>query len=153
MQALASKHYPDIKEFQINALIIKSSELLVHAVLAKINFFNAIPRALCFSWKKAVVNHIRVDEKLLEQGWYFTTSTAVFGNVINSSDSSKCSARNVFRFKGQVNKNKLLARAFSIYFMQCGCRKVKRLWVKDTHTMWNIFKMVVQHYYCWKYSK
>ena len=75
---------------------------------------------------------MRVDEKLWEQGWYFTISAAVFGNVINSSASSKCGVRNVFRFKEKLNKNKLLARAFSLYYMQGGCRKVKMLWVKDT---------------------
>ena len=96
---------------------------------------------------------MRVDEKLGEQEWYFATSTAVFGNVINSSVSSKCGAQNFFRFKEQLNKNKLLARAFLLYYMQGGCRKVKRLWVKDTQTMWNIFKLVVLHYDCWKYSK
>ena len=56
---------------------------------------------------------MRVDEKLLDKGWYFAISTAVFGNVINSS-TSKCGAQNVIRFKEQLNKNKLLARAFPL---------------------------------------
>ena len=46
--AYINRHYPDIKEFQINALIIKSSGLSVHVALAKIYIFNAFPRALCF---------------------------------------------------------------------------------------------------------
>ena len=45
-----NRYYPDIAEFQISALIIKSSELPVHAALAKISyFFNAFPRALYFA--------------------------------------------------------------------------------------------------------
>ena len=56
---------------------------------------------------------MRVDEKLLDKGWYFAISAAVFGNVINSS-TSKCGAQNVIRFKEQLNKNKLLARAFPL---------------------------------------
>ena len=36
-----NRHYPDIAEFQINALIIKSSELLsVYAALVKISYFS-----------------------------------------------------------------------------------------------------------------
>ena len=38
-------------------------------------------------------------------------------------------------------------------YMQGGCRKMKRLWVKDTQAMWKIFKLVVLNYDCWKYSK
>ena len=56
---------------------------------------------------------MRVDKKLLDKGWYFAISAAVFGNVINSS-TSKCGAQNVIRFKEQLNKNKLLARAFPL---------------------------------------
>ena len=78
---------------------------------------------------------MRVDEKLWDKGWYFAISPAVFGNVINSSTSSKCGMRNVIRFKEQLNKKKLLVRAFTLYYMQGGCRKEKRLGVKDTQTM------------------
>ena len=78
---------------------------------------------------------MRADEKLWEQGWYFAISAAVFGNVINSIASSKCGLWNVIKFKEQLNKKKLLAKAFSFYYMQGGCRKVKRLWVKDTQAM------------------
>ena len=56
---------------------------------------------------------MRVDEKPLDKGWYFAISAAVFGNVINSS-TSKCGAQNVIRFKEQLNKNKLLVRAFPL---------------------------------------
>ena len=89
------------------------------------------------------VTHIGVDEKLWEQEWYFAISAAVFGNVINSSPSSKCGAQNVVISKKQLNKKKLLARAFSLYYIQGGCKKVKRLWLKDTQTKQNIFKLVV----------
>ena len=151
---MQSKYYPDTAEFQINTWIIKSSELSVHAVPTKIYFFNALPRILCFAWKKAAVTHMRVAEKLWnKERWYFAISASVFGNVFNSSTSSKCSARNVIRFKEQLNKKKLLARAFPLYDMQGGCRKEKRLRVRDTQTMWNIFKLVVLHYIRWKYSK
>ena len=54
---------------------------------------------------------MRVDEKLLDKGWYFAISTAVFGNVINSS-TSKCGAQNVIRYKEQLNKNKLFVFLF-----------------------------------------
>ena len=54
---------------------------------------------------------MRVAEKLWDKGWYFAISPAVFGNVINSSTSSKCGMRNVIRFKEQLNKKKLLVRA------------------------------------------
>ena len=70
---------------------------------------------------------MRVDEKLWEQGWYFAISATVFGNVITSMASSKCGLGNVIRFKEQLNKKKLLAKAFSLYYMQGGYRKVKRL--------------------------
>ena len=56
---------------------------------------------------------MRVDEKLLDKGWNFAISVAVLGNVINSSNF-KCGAKNVIRFKEQLNKNKLLARAFPL---------------------------------------
>ena len=56
---------------------------------------------------------MRVDETLLDKGWYFAISAAVFGNVINSS-TSKCGAQNVIKFKEQLNKTKLLARAFPL---------------------------------------
>ena len=56
---------------------------------------------------------MRVDEKLLGKWWHFAISAAVFGNAINSS-TSKCGAQNVIRFKEQLNKNKLLARAFPL---------------------------------------
>ena len=69
---------------------------------------------------------MRVDEKLLDKGWYFAISTAVFGNVINSS-TSKCGAQNVIRFKEQLNKKKFLAIAFPLYYMQGGRRKEKSL--------------------------
>ena len=62
-------------------------------------------------------------------------STAVFGNVIKSSVSTYCGAQNVFRFKKQLNKKKLLAGAFTLYYMQGGCTKKKSLWVKDTQTV------------------
>ena len=141
-----NRRYPGIAEFQINVLIIKSSELSVYAALAKISyFFNAFPRALCFPWKKAAVNYMRVEEKFWEQGYYFAINAAVFDNVINSITPSKCGLRNVIRFKEQLNKKKLLARAISLYYMQGGCRKVKRIWVKDTQAMWNIFELVVLH--------
>ena len=78
---------------------------------------------------------MRVDEKLWDKGWYFAISPAVFGNVIDSRTSSKCGMRNVIRFKEQLNKNKLLVRAFILYYMQGGCRKEKMLGVKDTQTM------------------
>ena len=86
-------------------LIIKSSEVLVLAALAKIYFSN--PRALCFARKKTAVNYMRVEEKLLEQVCYFAISTPVFDNVINSIASSKCGLRNVTRFKEQLNKKQL----------------------------------------------
>ena len=54
---------------------------------------------------------MRVDEKLWDKGWNFAIRPAVFGNVINSSTSSKCGMRNVIRFKEQLNKKKLLVRA------------------------------------------
>ena len=57
---------------------------------------------------------MRVDEKLWDKWWYFAIRAAVFDNVINSSTSSKCGAQNVIRFKEQLNKNKLLARAFPL---------------------------------------
>ena len=41
-----NRHNPDIAESQINALIIKSSQLSVHAALAKISYFF---HALCFA--------------------------------------------------------------------------------------------------------
>ena len=119
--------------------------MLVHAVPTKIYFFNALPRTLCFAWKKAAVTHMRVDGKLWDKGWYFAIRAAIFGNIINSSTSSKCGARNVVRLKEQLNKKKLLARAFPRFYMQRECRKGKRLRVKDTQTMWNIFKLVVLH--------
>ena len=56
---------------------------------------------------------MRVDKKLLDKRWYFAISTGVFGNVINSS-TSKCGTQNVIGFKEQLNKNKLLAKAFSL---------------------------------------
>ena len=74
---------------------------------------------------------MRVDEKPLDKGWYFAISTAVFGNVINSS-TSKCGAQNVIRFKEQPSKKKLLTRALLLLYMQGGCRKEKRLRVKET---------------------
>ena len=80
-----NSHYPDIAEFQINTLIIKSSELSVHAALAKIYFSIVFYRSLCFAQKKVVVNYIRVEEKLWEQGWYFAINAAVFGNVLTQS--------------------------------------------------------------------
>ena len=122
-----NRHYLDIAEFQIKALIIKSSELSVHAALAKIYFSNVFPRALCFAWKeaKAAVNYMRVEEKLWEQGCYFAISAAVFDNVINTIASSKCGLRNVIRFKEQLNKKELFARAFSLYYMQMGAEKLK----------------------------
>ena len=43
-----NRHYPDFAGFQINALIIRSAELSVHATLTKKYFFNAFPRTLCF---------------------------------------------------------------------------------------------------------
>ena len=132
--------------------IIKSLELSVHAIPAKIYFFNVLPRTLCFAWKKAAVTHMRLDEKLWDKGWYFAITAAIFGNV-NSSTSSKCGMRNVIRFKEQPNKKTLLATAFQLYYMQAGCRKEKMLRVKDTQTMWNIFKLVVLLYSLWKYSK
>ena len=147
------RNYPDIAEFQINTLIIKSLELSLHAALAKISDFSyTFHRALCFAWKKTAVNYIRIDEKFWDHGWYFAISAAVFGNVINSIASSKSGLWNVIKFKEQLNKKKLLAKAFSFYYMQGGCRKVKRLWVKDTQAMWNMFKLVVLHYDRWKYS-
>ena len=78
---------------------------------------------------------MRVEEKFWEQGYYFAINAAVFDNVINSITPSKCGLRNVIRFKEQLNKKKLLARAISLYYMQGGCRKVKRIWVKDTQAM------------------
>ena len=117
---------------------------------AKRYFFNAFLIALCFAWKKAAVTHMREDEKLCEQGWNFAISAEVFGTVIISSVSSKCGARNVIRLKNQWNKKKLLGRAFSLNYMQGGCRKQKRLWVKHTQTMWDIFKLVVLYYGPWK---
>ena len=78
---------------------------------------------------------MRVDEKLWDKMWHFAISPAVFGNFINSSISYKCGMRNVIRFKEQLNKKKLLVRAFTLYYMQGGCRKEKRLGVKDTQTM------------------
>ena len=68
---------------------------------------------------------MRVEEKFWEQGWYFAISAAVFGNVINTIASSKCGLGNVIRFKEQLNKKKLLARAFSLYYMQVGAEKLK----------------------------
>ena len=64
---------------------------------------------------------MRVDEKLWDKGWYFAISAAVFGNLINSSTSSKCGAQNVIKFKEQLNKKKLLAKAFPLYYLQVGC--------------------------------
>ena len=75
-----------------------------------------------------------VDKKLWDKGWYFAISGAVFGNAINSS-TSKCGVRNVIRFKEQPNKKKLLTRALPILYMQDGCRKEKRLRVKETQAM------------------
>ena len=149
----ANRHYPYIAEFQINAFIIKSPELLFHAALAKIYFFNAFPRAFYFSGKTAAANHMRVEVKFWEQVWYFAMTVTVCGNVINPSMSSKCGLRNVVKFKEQLNKKKLFARAFLLYYIQGECRKIKRLWVKTTKTMWSIFKLVILHYDCWKYSK
>ena len=83
--------------------------------------------------------------KVLGQRVVFCNKGRNFGNIINSSTSSKCGARNVVRLKEQLNKKKLLARAFPLFYMQRGCRKWKRLRVKDTQTMWNIFKLVVLH--------
>ena len=77
---------------------------------------------------------MRVDKKLLDKGWYFAISAAVFGNVINSSNS-KCGAQNVIRFKEQLSKNKLLARAFSLLLYAGQVQKREKLWVKDTQTM------------------
>ena len=88
-------------------LNIKPSEPSLHAALAKISyFFKAFPRAPCFALKRSTLIHMRVDEKFWEQGWYFAISAADFGNVIHSSASSKFGARNVIRFKEQLNKNK-----------------------------------------------
>ena len=52
---------------------------------------------------------MRVDEKMLDKGWYFAMSASVFGNAINSS-----TFKIVIRFKKQPNKNKLLARNFPL---------------------------------------
>ena len=120
-----NRHYPGTAEFQINRRIIKSSKLSVHAVSTKICFFNALPRALCFAWKKAAVTHIIVDVKLLDKGWYFAISVSVFGNVINSSTSSKCDARNVIRFKEQLNKKKLLQQPFHTIICRVDAQKRK----------------------------
>ena len=156
MQTLSDivRHYQTLTDIILISQNFKSTrlssnlqELSAHAALAKISyFFNAFPRALCFAWKKAAVNYMRVEEKLWEQGWYFAISATVFSNVINSIVSSKCGLQNVIRFKEQLDKKKLLARAFSPYYMQGECKKVERLWVKDTQAMWNTFKLLVLHY-------
>ena len=111
----------------------------VYAVTTNIYFFNALPRTICFVRKKAVVTHMRVDEKLWDKGWYFAVSAGVFGNVINSSTSSKCGARNAIRFKEQLNKKKLLAIAFPLYYMQGGCRKEKKTQGKKIHKQCEIY--------------
>ena len=128
-------YYLDTAEFQMNTWIIKSLKLLVYAVLAKVSyFFNLFPRAFYCVWKKAVITHIRhgninilylyVSELKKSSGmvfwvvgWYFAISTAVFGNVINSSVSSKGDARNIVRFKEDLNKKMLLTRTFLLYYM------------------------------------
>ena len=78
---------------------------------------------------------MRVEGKLWEEGLYLAISAAVFGNAINSIASSKCGLRNVIRFKEKFNIKKLFTRAFSLYYMQGGCRKAKRFRIKDTQAM------------------
>ena len=75
-----------------------------------------------------------VYKKLSDKGWYFAVSSSVLGYAINSN-TSKCGARDVIRFKEQKNKKKLLRRALPLLYMKGGCRKEKKLRVKETEAM------------------
>ena len=121
-----NRHYLDIAEFQIKALIIKSSELSVHAALAKIYFSNVFPRALCFAWKeaKAAVNYMRVEEKLWEQRCYFAISAAVFDNVINTIAPLNVACGMLSDLKNSWTKRNSLQEPFHSII----CRWVQKSW-------------------------